>query len=931
MMFLKRLISLFALLFLLFSIGWIPASAPVFAQSRANRWDTPQNISKAGESLNPILGADANGDLHVFWADLRSGVYYAYTTPEGWSTPKKASFPIPREVMNSTLAFQHANPRLVRSIGTRMYLFWKDENFLVFNIGNVGSAEKLTSWMPTRLIARFVTHYDVQVDSDGIIHLAYLQTEDYANNPAGIYYTRSLDFGGTWSLPILILPSIYFRSLLPVIQAGIEPPQPIMNSLDLSIAQHGEQKIIYLAFDQQPRKKVWIAQSDNGGQDWNAPIEIDAASSSGGISSPENIHVASMQEHAVLVWQVRQSETVCFTYFKQSDDAGKTWSASQRLNTPFLTCSDHIEFLENPDNLPLLSFYTQKLLYFTTWDGRNWSEIFNEPYALSFMDPETSNGVSLNLFNLTSIHPGKIALTGVDINANHDIWVRSANVEDISSWLPQNPGWKPSQIIQTTDNSISDLQIIEDQQKHWHAFWLQDEILELPPGTLVRPQPQRIAYYAFLDGTRWSFPIAMFKPLASSDASQRIEEQIARLKVTVDAENRFLALWQNQIGGEVFFSWSKGKESLSALDWSPPTLVYPIPNAATDFSIKTSPEHSIKVAYTIPINENRGVYIIESKDSGKTWTKPVPVINGVSLGWETVSKPVLTFTTDGGLHLSAINQSLREGNPDKGLYETHSYDQGNSWTTPEKVSSNLILWNTLLAYGNTLHRIWAEREPGDNRAVLLHQTSQDSGRTWGKVTRITEWNDPSVAVQATTDEAGQVHLVVLSTQPLGNDTLRYMVWTLAGWDEMDTLDFGVIGKTSQEIPLDIKVRKDGFAGFLIGLNLYNPQQNRDVMTLLGSDRTVEIPPVPVLPTSIPETPVLPSPTPTSTPSPTKVSEPTFTPHLQSTTAPPAMSISTPFSSSSLFLIGGVFSGLVFLTVLGFVGFRYLKKKRSFYH
>jgi len=924
----KHLLSLYILLvFILFS-GWIPDISPVMAQSRGNRWEIPQNISKSGESLNPILGADTNGDLHVFWADPRSGVYYAYTTSEGWTSPKKASFPIPREVMTSNLMFQHASPRLARSIGTRMYLFWKDENFLVFNIGNVSAADKLSSWSATRLIARFVTHYDVQVDEDGIVHLAYLQAEDYANTPAGIYYTQSLDFGGTWSQPILISASNYFRSLLPVIRTGLEPPQPITNSVNLSIARVGEQKIVYLAFDQQPRKKVWVAQSTDGGRGWSTPMEVDTASSSGGIAYPENIHVASQGENAVLVWQVRQSETVCFTYFKQTDDAGKTWSSNQRLNTPFLTCSEKIEVLEEPDSLPLISFYTQKLLYFATWDGTQWSEIINEPNALSFTDPETSTGVSLNLFDLIARTPGEVALAGIDLNANHDVWVRTGGLKDISSWLPQNPGWKPSQILQTTDSTITDLQIIEDQQKRWHAFWLQDEILDIPPGTLVKPSARRIAYYSYLEDTHWSLPVSMFTPSSNtSRTTSREDEQIARLAVTVDAENRFFTIWKNQMGGEVFFSWCAGKAPLSILDWSPPRVVYSIPVEATDLSIQMAPDHSIQILYAIPINENRGVFLVESGDMGKTWSVPLSILNGATKGWDIVSKPVLVYGSDGSYHVSAINQTVLEGNPAKGLYETHSFDQGISWTEPEKVSSNTILWHTLLPYGNNLHRLWAEKDTSDNGTILLHQISQDAGRSYGRVTRITEWNSSSAAIQATLDEAGQVHLVFLNPQPLGNEELRYMVWNASGWDEIDTLDFGIVQEKNQDIPIDFKVREDGVAGVLLGLPLYNPEQQKSVTTLLGSYRKVDIPSIPILPTTVPITPSLPAPTPTPLALLTIVPTSTPPPPVETSTLNPNTPVPGLTSHNTYLMIGGAFSGLLILVFLGIARFRRLNRNK----
>ncbi len=925
----KRFSFLHVLMFLLLFWGWVPEFSPVLAQSQVNRWDIPQNISKSGESLNPILGADSNGDLHAFWADPRSGVYYAYTTSEGWTSPKKASFPIPREVMTSNLMFQHASPRLVRSIGTRMYLFWKDENFLVFNIGNVGGADKLSSWLATRLIARFVTHYDVQVDEEGVVHLAYLQAEDYANAPAGIYYTQSLDFGGTWSQPVLIYASNYFRSLLPVIRTGLEPPQPITNSLNLSIARAEEQKVVYLAFDQQPRKKVWVAQSMDGGKVWQSPIEVDTASSSGGIAYPENIHVVSQGENALLIWQVRQSETVCFTYFKQSENAGKTWSSNQRLDTPFLTCSEKIDVLEEPNTLPLISFYTQKLLYFATWDGTQWSEIINEPYALSFTDPETSTGISLKLFDLISRTPGEVALAGIDLNANHDVWVSTGNLEDISTWLPQNPGWKPSQVLQTTDSAITDLHIIEDQQKQWHAFWLQNEILDIPPGTLVKPIARRIAYYSYFEGKQWSLPVSMFMPSSNTGSSttSREDEQIAQLEVAVDAENRFFAIWKNQLGGEVFFSWCTGKAPISVLDWSPPSIVYSIPVEATDLSIQLAPNHAIQILYAIPINENRGVYLVESRDLGKTWSAPLTILKGASKGWDVVSKPVLVYSADGSYHVSVVHQTMLEGNSAKGLYEIHSFDQGISWTEPENVSPNMILWHTLLPNGNNLHRLWAEKDPGDQRTILLHQISQDAGRSFGRVTRITDWEGSSSAIQATLDEAGQIHLVFLSQQPLGNVDLKYLVWNASGWDEIDALNFGILQESNLNIPLDFRVRKDGIAGVLLGLPLYNPEQQQKVTTLLGSYREVVVPPAPILPTAAPITPSSPEPTPTPNPSPTTVATSTPPPPVETSTLNPNTPPAGSTNRNIYLMIGGAFSGLLILIVLGIAGIRRLNRSR----
>ena len=69
----------------------------------------------------------------------------------------------------------------------------------------------------------------------------------------------------------------------------------------------------------------------------------------------------------------------------------------------------------------------------------------------------------------------------------------------------------------------------------------------------------------------------------------------------------------------------------------------------------------IVVAYAVSINEDRGIYVVQSTDNGDTWSLPRQVFDAVRAEWERVEQPKICLGTDGILHLSFVKGTERIG------------------------------------------------------------------------------------------------------------------------------------------------------------------------------------------------------------------------------------------------------------------------------
>jgi hypothetical protein len=138
----------------------------------------------------------------------------------------------------------------------------------------------------------------------------------------------------------------------------------------------------------------------------------------------------------------------------------------------------------------------------------------------------------------------------------------------------------------------------------------------------------------------------------------------------------------------------------------------------------------ILIAYAITLNEQRGVYVIQSSDLGSTWSSPVRAFDATAVNWEMVDQPKLAVTEDGRLHILFTQYTLLGGQKAVGLYYSQSTDGGLTWTSPQMVNQNPVEWSEIESFQQTLHRFWQEKD--QSVTSTYHQISSDGGMTWSQ-------------------------------------------------------------------------------------------------------------------------------------------------------------------------------------------------------
>lgn len=842
---------------------------PAQAQTSIDGWSQPVNLSKSGETQAPIVTADSSGVYHAFWLDRQAGFMYSHSTSTGWSEPRQVSFPVSRETIMSRDLTGVGLPVLVSAPRNREFLFWQAEGGLYYSVANTLNGRTLADWQRGGSLASSVADYDVMVDADGVLHVAFVQPEDFSKMQAGVYYMRSLDSGGSWTLPKLLYSSSYYRSLLQL-DLSTMPPK---NSVDIAVSKVGDEKYVFVAFDNQPRNRVLMARSPDGGLKWEDAVEVDGPSVTSGVSAPGDIHIDAQQKNVVLTWQVKQSDTVCFSYFRSSSDGGSKWSSNQRMNTPFPGCADQTNFVSGYSPYSVLVTAASGLVYLSAWNGEVWGEYILQPSLSSFTDPEALDTVTFELTGFALSGTDQLIAIGFDRGSGEDAWFLTRSLKDVDTWFPSQLGWKTGKVLQTLSGAVSDLQILSDSSERLHAFWTQTEILTVEAEALVQPTANQVVYYAYFENNRWSDPTLILRArqasAASGSAAQSID--VSRLSAATGPDDRLWVVWQNDPGGETYFSWARAAAAGSVVEWSTAQIIAAIPLNAGGYAVTVDRGGVVTVFYSVPVNESRGIFLVQSWDQGATWSDPIRVFDAAAAGWPVVSKPAAAVAVDGSLNVLFGQQTLADHQRTDGLFAASSKDRGATWSSSVSVTTEQVLWYQVLAQDAAmLHRLWMEKS-ADNQILLLHQYSRDGGATWGRVERISDSRGKPARVSAILDRAGRMHLVQFLEDPQTEHlALDYWLWDGESWNKSDSRDLGA-GVIDDMATLSVGITPNGSLGVILSRSVVGKDPYTLDTLVFTISRRVDVPGVvsTALPPLATETalPALSS-TPTQAPTPT---------------------------------------------------------------
>lgn len=812
------------------------------AQTTDDPWTEPLNLSHSGVATDPAIVIDSEAVVHAVWQDDLANFIYSRLDGDQWSVPEiteldrlfRITAASDSRDASQPASYAGPNPLFIAGPGPFIFAFWisPERKLFISKVTN-RNFQHASAWDPGSVIAADVASIAVTVDPSGEWNLAFLRTVDAPKYPAGIYYARSRNGGWNWAIPVLLYESTYLRSL----EEG---------EANLSIATAGpvDPRHVYVAWDNRPRKQVLLIQSPDNGKSWGQPAIIAGPAPDSGAAGPFNIHVGTHQNRVVLVWQNGQPGGACSQLYQSSSDEGATWSDPQLMIKDLLGCAHSNEFvtgLANSSEDPLYFLTeTQSQVYLSAWNGRQWSEPQEQSVLAGFEDPEIFTRVDFGCHQ-ASLLGARLYIMGCDEGGGGEVWVTSRDLGSNTSWFTP-PVW--SQLSSVTDDNlkIEAIELVSTDDGIIHAFLSQHQ--------------DPVIYYTHWDGELWS-PITPVLKLPDGEAGW---------PTVVAAGNELFLIAPNN-SGAFYFSRATQDNAATESGWSTPTqLEIGHDGEIGSVDLASDASGTVYLVYSVPLNEERGIYLVQLKDNGTSWSEPVQVFNGVTAGFDLVGAPSLLVSKDGFLHIIWTQQSIRGGGVPQpvSLYYTRSEDGGDTFNDAKRVVEEPVAWREMIADGKgNLHLLW---QPQDAPTTVWDQTSVDGGNTWQYPQGLP---DEGGLAAVTGDPAGRLNFV-----GVGPNSLGHWLWDDGSWQLETPPNWSL--STQQETQVELlaaTVNKQG--KMMVVLAEPAGQSNATERKLLYSTRTLELSKKQTAVQQVPTQTLLPpslSPmTPTLEPSPTVVS------------------------------------------------------------
>lgn len=839
----KRLIHALIVFVLLYGILGAPVSHS-YAQSNSD-WSVPVNVSNSGSAINPILVRDFKGTLHAIWENSIDGYKYSQSADEGstWTPPQTVDFPfLPSDPPVGSAKTESAleavidvpPPVFLADPSGSIHMFWIDEeSSLFYGQATPQDLANPNRWKLNTRLVRDVLNFDVKLDSRGILHATFISNVADTAFPVGIYYLHSNIGGGFWTKPAKLYETDYFRSV------------SLNDSfVRIAVADYQEEVQVYVTWDVRALKRVFMTKSTDSGSSWDAVQQVKGPEDTKGLT-PFNLNVSSFEDDILLVWQVGElGSSKCTVYSQWSEDHGQTWSEVVAVLGGSSECPVTSTLTARSDGYMLAALTGQVNSVMVAWNGKQWSAPQAQTQLPAFTDPLTFDPVLLGC-RYDLVLEDRLYVIGCEQTGGigGDIWYLSRLLEPVERWFTPSSLWAEPEILPSNSEepiNISDFASAPDANGYIHAVWVQSAM----EG---EGDSSKSILYARWNGTQWSKPVTVISFSG---------EFPAQLSLEVDSLERLLLSWIDKGTGDLLFSWAKLEKASSVSEWAIPKVLPSASQINTSPDILTDGSGRIVSIYAVPINENRGIYIVQSTDNGITWSLPSQVFDAVSAGWEKVEQPRICLSGDGVLHASFVRGTERFGQS-VGLYYSRSVDGGASWSDAQVLSEEAIQWQRVVCNTDqTVHVLW---QAYDGLVFAnLSLLSQDSGVTWGSPNNITGVNTSGSYVTVAADGQGVLHFIQLTRtteERLANQEdviLRDIRWDGLNWKPETEKSFAVIGQDIN-YNLSAEITSTGFLGVFLLTGYANPtSETRDQIYIfsrsLGEQVTGVQSVAPLLPT-----------------------------------------------------------------------------------
>lgn len=829
-------------------------------------WAPPANISKSGAASQAAVVADPAGNRHVLWWDTFAGTFYAsYSPATGWTDPVA----IPqitgaRPLSASDRPSPYDELSLLADNNGLLHAFFRDSR------GNVMYSQARAdtgAWTQALQLATAPVYWDVSLDPEGILHLAYIRAIESAQLPAGVYYRQSTTRGQEWQNTQVLQASLYFRALT------------FTNSfVDLTTPGAGR---VLVTWDDPRLGQSYTATSTDNGSSFGAPVPV------GGDQAdlPRRTHLLPQTDGTLLrLWSPPDS---CALFQQTSDANFENWTAPVRVLEDVSGCLIKPVSYALPDGR--LALFARLIdgptaLAFVLWDGTRWSAPVTP--RINFVDPATNRSTSLDCISAVLVGE-QVSVAGCD--GVGDIWATTSLVT-LPDLLPAvSTEWSPPAIISSGEASSGLPSLSVDSDGRLHTLWTHAQLNDNPLETLV---------YARLEGDTWSAPAAVLQSPGGGVAQDPI--------TLIDQAGHMHAVWSGGTTGQLYYSRAFARDASGSGGWEAVRALTE-PNTAGGWpALALSPTGQLALAYSVPLNEGRGVYFMGSDDQGDSWSAPSQVFDAEQAGWARVQQTTLAIDTTGRVHVAWVQGALPPANMVLGVYYAWSDDAGQTWSGARVMVEGNAGYPSLIAGSDgEVHLLWVSNLPND--AQLWHTRLPVGGDTWSEPALVPGLRAMAPQVGVVADGEGGLHLVGVERTVSDSTVLFYLKWDGSRWGGRETIPLGY--SVDNLSGARAVIQPQGVLG--VAYRVYSLVSGGGRQYLVGyAERPVADlvyqPPATFTPPPVETAEVTPTPGLSATPEPTQ--------DLRATPVPP-------LDGDNGLRVGGILIGMAVVVVVALVGLR----------
>ncbi len=648
--------------------------------------------------------------MQVFWFDSFDGMMTAIYDGQVWSEPLQTNLAVKTET-NMPDVFQ------VSSGWINAYWLEPETGRFTGSILKYSSTMfGRTSWEQPSSIARSVLAFDVTEMGSGNL-LTYLQGQNLNNAPAGVYMRRNFGANTVFDAPKLVYDDPYIRSLTSE-QAYIQSVTTQPSTLEQ------DQQITYLYWADPLSGGAVFIQSSDRGSSWSEAVRVEPPTRGDTFRQPRLLYTGA-NDSLLLLWKTGQ-DSACAAY-QQTSTAG---SQELRFSPPGLI-SQALPACPPADRL--LAQAQGGLWLWGEGTGRlglmrwNVAENWLMPFELSYQVQEA--GIP-GVIQLDDLHAGlvgdQLMVVGRGVNVQ-DIWFTSTRVSSLTASEPEpvvSP-WSEPQRIDIGDSFLSQFSVGLDQDAKAHIVWSQRPRANGAGASL---------FYVQAEKEKTSRSVEIVKP---AEGTYNPQLSLVVERQPDDEDNLLHMVWSGGQDGGILYSYALASEALAPISWSLPTVISgasvgEMPAGAAWPQLLVVPDHQLYVLYDIPLNEKRGIYLVYSSDSGKSWSAPVQVFDAAKASWQMVDHPSLAVSPDGILHAAWVKRPLPGMGQPSGIYYARSVDGGSTWSVPLMAAEAGFDWPVLVSTQNQMNLIYLNTADGSliQRFYALEDASDSTVPRW---------------------------------------------------------------------------------------------------------------------------------------------------------------------------------------------------------